>query len=261
MSADYHVRYNAENDSIETNRYSMGFNTDKPFILNNLQLINSELKWSGNLVDTMKVEHTGEFLHFIDFSRNYNDYSSTLSNIKVGPVRVIRRTKNKVYMFLGLKSPEIEMDYIIYKDCFFVDTLIDIPFSIGTFFSNVKTRLSLDLKKQAFTTDMRLYSNSFKNGFIINGEMSEQKELFSKFKDESLMLDSRLGTIMITMLIPEELPINFHNFLLDDMNDEEKPENQPGQWGHYGYMTTEWENVDARPHHMQFQVYMIPAEN
>lgn len=255
-----YVNYDAKTDQFESALYRLGFNAARPFILNLFQLKTAEMKYSENLVDSMRLQHSGKFLHFISFIRNASDYSSVISGIKYGPIRAIRRTKNKVKLFLGLESPEIKMDYIVYNNYFIVDTLIDLPFRVGTFFSDVKTRLSVDWRKQSQTEGMLLSVNHFAEGVLINGKMSQQKKLFSRFNDATLNLQSQLASINITILIPHNLPLEFNDFVEDDMQRLEPLENQPGQWGHIGFITSQWEKLAAGPHSMQFEVSIYPPK-
>lgn len=131
---DY-VAYDAAHDAIETATYKLGFSKSHPFLIDSLQWhIDPANKWSQNVVDTMKIRHHGKLLG-IDFVRTQADYRSHVTAVKVGPVRVIRRTLNSVKVIASLQSPSLTIDYVAYANGFQMDTLIDFPFELGWFFS------------------------------------------------------------------------------------------------------------------------------
>jgi hypothetical protein len=258
-SSDY-VHYEADSDFIAGRNYRVGFSDDVPFLLDHLQRRTApQQRWSKNLVDTMKVQHRGSFLHNFEFSRNHGDYHSRVIAVKDGPVRVIRRTLNNVRVIWFLNTPNIEVDFVAYANSFYVDTLLDIPFRIGSFFSGLDTRFSIDWREDVGLDGARLYSQGITAGVAIDGVMSPRERDMNGMQDAHILFASRYGDMLVTLGIPENLPIGFRNFIQDDRAVADPPETIPGQFGNFGFLTSNWEEVNTDLHHLMFHAYLTPS--
>lgn len=259
--SDY-VHYSSVDDQIITDSYLIGFSAATPFLLNHLQRRSDVSEpWSPNLVDTMKIRHAGKFLHRFEFVRDQSDYRSKITAVKDGPVRVIRRTNNKVRIVLFLSTPSVEVDFISYRNGFYVDTLLEIPFSIGTFFSNMTTRFSLDWRDDIENFQGQVYAVDFADGLAIDGKMSVAETEFNQANSQAILLSNHWGDMLLSMEIPPDLPLRSNNFLHDDRMVGDAPENVPGQFGNCGYLTSNWEAVDTELHHMMFRVFLTPSQS
>lgn len=78
-------------------------------------------------------------------------------------------------------------------------------------------------------------------------------------QDAQVLFSSRYGDMLVTLGIPENLPIGFHNFVQDDRKLADPPETIPGQFGNFGFLTTNWEAINTDLHHLMFHVYLTPA--
>ncbi len=258
---DY-VQYQTDGDFIAGHSYRVGFADDLPFLMDHLQRRKSpQQPWSDNLVDSMKVQHRGSFLHKFAFVRSHRDYQSRVIAVKDGPVRVIRRTLNNVRMILFLKTPSIEVDFVAYGNSFYVDTLLDIPFRIGSIFSGLDTRFSVDWREGVGLEGARLYTSSMEAGIAVDGEMSQQEYALNQRQDDLLLFASRYGDMLVTLGIPEDLPISFRNFYHDDRTVNDRPESVPGQFGNFGFLTDNWESLNTDLHHLMFHVYLTPEND
>ena len=63
------------------------------------------------------------------------------------------------------------------------------------------------------------------------------------------------------MDIEEGLPIQKRIYFVDNMELLNPPEEIPGQFGHSGYATNGWEEVDTGIHHLLFSFTMISADD
>ncbi|MDT8386307.1 MAG: hypothetical protein RQ736_02250 [Thiogranum sp.] len=256
---DY-VQYQTDGDFIAGHSYRVGFADDVPFLLDHLQRRQSpQQPWSDNLVDSMKVLHRGSFLHKFAFVRSHRDYQSRVVAVKDGPVRVIRRTLNNVRMILFLKTPNIEVDFVAYGNSFYVDTLLDIPFRIGSIFSGLDTRFSIDWREDVGLEGARLYTSSVAAGVAVDGEMSQEEYALNQKQDDLLLFSSRYGDMLVTLGIPEDLPVGFRNFYHDDRAVSDRPETVQGQFGNFGFLTDNWESLNTDLHHLMFHAYLTPA--
>lgn len=256
-SKDY-IRYHAYRDAIESDVYRIAFSRKSLFLIDTLQWKDAHSQQnSPNLTDTMKVRHRGKLFHQFNFLRTQSDNKSTLLGVKDGPVRVIRRTQNKVRIILKLRSPSIHIDYICYPNAFFMDTLIDIPFRIGWFFSNVDTLMTIDGNDDPSLPTFKVFTRSNKEGVIVDGKMSEEEKDLSSSGDKDMVISSPFGQILVALDIAKDFPIRQQIYYVDDQSKPDPPENISGQYGNGGFLTTGWENLGNDIYHMMFRVYMI----
>ncbi len=252
------VIYDPGADAIESNTYRIAFSREKPFLVDRLYWrVAGTVGFSPNLADTMKVRHTGKLFHQFDFARTEYDCHSSLLGVKDGPVRVIRSTSNRVRIILKLKSPTIRIDYIAYPSAFFMDTDIRIPFRIGTFFSDVKTLMTLDGSSDRSLPTFQVFSPSFRSGLTINGEMTTEKRAFNRSGDREVLVAGPFGKILLGLQVGRDFPIHYQAYLMDDLTASDPPEKNPGQLGNVGFITTGWEDLEASSYRMILTVYMI----
>ncbi|WP_124945059.1 hypothetical protein [Sulfurirhabdus autotrophica] len=255
VTKDY-VVYDAANDTIETGIYRIGFSKSQPFLIDKLQWhVDGVGKWSPNVVDTMKIRHHGKLLG-IDFVRTQADYRSRIIAVKDGPVRVIRRTLNSVKVLGYLQSPSLTIDYVIYANGLQMDTLIDLPFKLSWFFSDLSTLTTIDWNDAPPLPALRINSAG-KPAITINGEMNPDKEQFNKGVEQRFGIESAYGLLMVQLELEKNLPVEPHLYLLDDRKRVDEPENIPGQFGNVGFLTTGWEKVDTSLHHLMFNVLVL----
>ena len=256
---DY-VAYDAAHDAIQTATYKLGFSKSQPFLIDSLQWhIDAENKWSQNVVDTMKIRHKGKLLG-VDFVRTQGDYRSRVLAVKAGQVRVIRRTLNSVKIVSFLQSPSVAIDYVAYANGFQMDTMLDLPFKLSWFFSDLTTYTTIDWNDAPSLPVVGLYKAGVP-GLTINGGMTPEKEQFSKGADQRFALQSAYGLLAVQLGLEKGTPLESKLYLRDERTIIDKPENIPGQFGNVGFMTTGWEKVDTSLHHLIFNVLLLQKTN
>ncbi|MCW8928710.1 MAG: hypothetical protein OQL19_00550 [Gammaproteobacteria bacterium] len=259
---DKAVVYNSKQDSIISPLYKMVFSKEKPFLLNafhwrmhkpSSELFSMDSEWSPDATDTMKIRHIGKFFGF-SFKRTDDDYYSQLVDVKKGPLRVIRRTENKVKVFWKLKSPALYIDYVMMPDGFVMDSMIDIPFNISFFFSELATMTTMDWNNEFEGQNLIINTDKAQLDLPVNGKTSDDKKAFNEITATNFSVDSKLGKFDVMLDLPEDFPIHSQLFLKDALNEIDLPENHPGQFGNVGFKTTGWEKIDSKLHHLRFTV-------
>ena len=251
------VRYMADRDLVQSELYRIGFSRPVPFLIESFRWkLDPPGEWSPDIVDTMKLRHTGRFLGFIPFLRTHDDYSSELLTVKQGPLRVIRRTENRVRIFWELKTPALYVDYVMMPDGFIMDTIVDIPFNVGLFFDGIETLTTMDWSEDPALPGLTVSTPHSAEKLLIDGRMSAGKELFNTVKGTRFAVDSAYGAISVHLDIPEDFPIEAWLYLRDAMLEADPPENRTGQFGNVGFRTTRWERIDTEVHHLKFTVCM-----
>jgi len=254
------LNYEAEQDSVSSAIYKIGFAEQHPFLLNSFQWpLKNQPGWGTDITDTMKIRHTGQFLG-VDFKRTQDDYLSQLVMVKQGPLRIIRRTENRIKVFWKLKSPALFIDYVMLPDGFIMDTMIDIPFKIGFFFSNLATITTMDWNDSQVSPPLSVQASRDYPEMPINGLTSADKEAFSQLAGNSFALASAMGDFKVALDIPDNFPIQSQLYLRDALQEPDPPENYPGQFGNAGFKTTGWENIASQLYHLQFTVCVTAAQ-
>ncbi len=257
--ADY-VAYDPERDTVESDIVRIGFAQEKPFLIDTILWKEAETRrYARNFTDTMKIRHRGKLLRAVPFERTQGDYTSRLTAVRDGPVRVIRRTSNRVRVLWRLKTPSISIDFIHYANAFFMDTRLDLPFRPGLFFSDVETVMSLDGRPDPGLPRTEVFTHSLRDGVPIDGTMSDQKKLLNFSSDNALVLANTFGKILVALEVERGSPIRARPYLMDDAALADPPENIPGQFGNVGFLSTGWDRLDTAVHHLVVSVYMIRA--
>lgn len=254
------VIYNTATDSVETGVYKVGFSNQRPFLIDTFQWRLAANNWSPNVIDTMKIRHQGIMFGFISFERTAEDYSSRLTRVKTGPLRIIRRTENHVRIMWQLKTPALYIDYVMMPDSFIMDTIVDIPFNLGLFFSDIETLTTVDWRNDPTLPELTIRSPGTTSSLVVSGQMSDEKYQFNTISDTRLSVHSAYGSVSMKLDIPDDFPIQPWLYLNDQIDVADPPENQPGQFGNVGYRTTGWEHVVTEVHHLKFTTCMTTAK-
>ena len=261
VRGNHYIQYDAEGDLITSAAYQLGFDMQQPFLVDVLRWKNDTGdSWSPNVVDTMKIRHRGAFLGFIPFTRTHRDYSSRLTGVKAGPLRVIRRTENRIRVLWHLKTPAVHIDYVVMPGGFVMDTVIDIPFNVGLFFDGIETLTSVDWNQNPELPGLMIGIPGHHNTAAIDGHMSAEKHALNLLQADRFTVTSSLGEILVSLEIPPGVPITAWIYLRDALNEADPPENRSGQFGNIGFRTTGWEQIDTQLQHVKFAVCLKPEQ-
>lgn len=252
--------YEPAQDSVSSAIYKIGFSTDHPFLLDSFHWrLPDNSAWGADITDMMKIRHLGQFFG-MDFKRTQDDYYSQLIAVKVGPLRIIRRTENRIKVFWKLKSPALFIDYVMMPDGFVMDTMIDIPFKISFFFSDLATITTMDWIHSEDTSDLTVQAAKNYPAMPVNGLSSEHKKAFNQITGNTFSLTSHRGDFKVQLDIPDNFPIQSSLYLKDAQQELDPPENHPGQFGNIGFKTTGWENISSQLYHLNFTVCVTAAK-
>jgi len=256
-SSDY-VRYDPDRDFIETNSYAIGFSSKIPFLVDTLRWsLGDSQAFSDDVIDTMMIRHEGKLFHIFPFKRTQGDYSSKVVAVKDGPVRVIRRTANKVRIVLGIGSPTVRIDQLLYQNTYVMDIIVDTPFRIGAIFSDLVTIPSIDEIVKPELPVTLIHSESNLEGLPVSGKMSGLKQAYNESGDKVMAISSKLGLIVGDIVVKDDETIESHVYLVDDKTLSNPPEDVPGQHGNVGFIMTGWEKLDSQIHHILFRSYLV----
>ncbi len=260
-SAARQIEYDPESDAVQSATYRAGFSRQWPFLVDSFEWkLAGSRGWSPDVIDTMKIRHSGYFLGFIPFRRTQRDYTSTLTAVKTGPLRTIRRTENRVRMFWGLKTPVVYIDYIMLPDGFVMDTIVDIPFDVGLFFSEIETLTTVDWSENAGLPRLTVHEPQRRTALYVDGVMSDEEHDVNLLQADRFAVTSSLGVMLVGLDIPAGVPITPWLYFRDLLDVADPPEHRPGQFGNVGFRTTGWEQIDTEVQHMKFTVCLATRD-
>lgn len=253
--ANHYIEYDQASDLVTSATYSLGFSGRKPFLVDSFRWkIPAGGGWSPDLTDTMKIRHRGRFLGLLPFRRTQRDYSSRLTAVKIGPLRVIRRTENRIRVLWHLKTPALYIDYVMMPNGFIMDTVIELPFNVGLFFSDLETLTTVDWSEDNTLPRLTIHSPEHHKALTIDGHMSSDKHHFNLLQSSQFAMTSSLGDMLVSLEIPPGVPITPWLYLRDAQDEADPPENRIGQFGNAGFRTTGWEQIDTEVQHVKFTV-------
>jgi hypothetical protein len=252
------VHYDRDDDTIRSDTYRIRFAKETPFLVDTFNWADpSGEGWLPDLIDRMKVRHTGKLFGMYPFVRTHGDYKSELVAVKDGPVRVIRRTANRVRILWYLRTPELLIDYVAYPNVVYMDTHIDLPFRLGMVLKDIETFTTVDWDDNPGLPQSRFYTESLTDGLLIDGVMDAADEQFNQSGDNWLVIDNDYGSVLTGLVFDKKLPVNQRVYLMDDRTYLDPPEDVPGQFGNIGYVSDRWEQVGTGLQHMLFAFYMV----
>ncbi|MGD2074550.1 MAG: hypothetical protein PVG38_06460 [Gammaproteobacteria bacterium] len=254
------MAYDAASDQVTGPAYRVRFDPQLPFLVDAFQWRRGDgVGWSPDMTDKMKIRHQGRFLGLFPFQRTQGDYVSRLTGVKAGPLRIIRRTENHIRMLWTLQSPAVYVDYLMMPRGFVMNTIIDIPFRVGLFFSDVETLTTVDWNDAPELPALTVRAPDSREGLVVNGRMSAEKSAFNRVQASEFEVASPLGRMRVDLELPPGAPITPWLYLRDARDEPDPPEEEIGQFGNVGFRTTGWEQVEPEVQRVRFIVCLEPG--
>jgi hypothetical protein len=143
---------------------------------------------------------------------------------------------------------------------FVMNTVIDIPFKVGLFFRDVETLTTMDWNSTPEPPRLKVHAPGSRQGLIINGHMSAEKEALNRIQASEFAVSSPLGKMFVELELPAGAPIIPWLYLRDDRDQPDPPEHEVGQFGNVGFRTTGWEDVEPHIQQLKFEVCLESAQ-
>ncbi|MEW5946987.1 MAG: hypothetical protein AB1742_12395 [bacterium] len=206
-----------------------------------------------------RVEALGGTLRF---SRNEDSFRIEELASLDGPVRRITRSRNSVYLALGITTPPQSYNVTSYFNGYVTPVYIDIPIDLTTIKGVVRTayfRSTLDFNKNA--VGMKYYNPHHTKGILVDGVPSaEEKKIHNEEFEWMLLAGEKQGAWMMYLVKPppDQFPLRLNNYLVDDVNSPDPPEEEPGQIGNMGFTVANILDAKAGTHKILVYVYFPP---
>lgn len=220
-------------------------------------------KGSGkNMIDRLKIRaKTGTKIIPITITKNENDFVSALIAYIDGPVRVIRRTRNQMFIFWKIPTPASVIDNVYYYNYFLWPTVVDVPFDVSKLLKECEFKVITDGHSNSRG---RIFINSNNlDGVVMDGKMSEaEKNLdLSPYKWSVVygLKEGDTGAWMNRLVYDTSVEAQPMLFYLDDVSIKEPPEREKGYFGAIGYDLKKMETLSAGIWELTSIMYNIPV--
>jgi len=258
LSAIDYVTYNNANVVIDTLWFRMAFHPKARLSIGDL--IRKPAGGGGNrdLVDRLKIRFTGSVFG-VDLDRNEENFLSETLGWIDGPVRIVRRTVNRVTLW-KLKSPKAFTDNVYYINAFEFPTIIELPFRSDLIVKNPKFRISTD--GMCNVSGRRFYNSNNPNGVSIDGVMdAAEKSLDTGPYTWSLVTDpgGQGGWMNRLLYDTRATPVRPNLYYNDNAGVADGPEDELGECGDIGYTLDNLGQLKKDKMYLKSILYSVPG--
>ncbi len=218
--------------------YETGFCPDATISFCNLTLTEKGGGDGSDYMDRLKIRARGTLrLVKAEIVKTETDFVSEVIAWIDGPVRVIRRSNNIMYLFWKIPSPGSLIDNVYYLDSFIFPTEVDVPFDLNMLLADFKFRVSTDHNSHA--SGKRYANANNPGGVIIDGVTSEAEKAMSDDPFDWMVVhgtrEGGRGGWVNRIKFDAGLEARPYMFYNDDASTPEPPEDDPGQYGNTGF--------------------------
>lgn len=245
-SAVDYVSISSDGSRVEARNFLMSFSDEAPIGFDSLAITPAGGGNGKNSVDSLKIR-VKTVLRFmkVPINKSEADFESELVAFVDGPVRVVRRTLNRMVIFWKIATPNSVIDNVFYFNSFEFPTEIFVPFDIGLLASEFRFRISTDGNENQ---NGKIFINEHNpGGVVLDGKMTEkeQKLNISPYKWSVVYSneEGNTGAWINRLDYDANLEAVPSLYYVDDIKAEEPPENIPGQFGAMGYDVGKMETV------------------
>lgn len=234
LSPVQYVSYDPISDRVTAKLYIMGFSKKVPISYDYYVIPKSGGGEGINIFDRFKMRLDID-TSLVSIHRDEDEFKSRLVGYIQGPVRVIRRVANSMYIALGLHSPSVLSDSMYYYDFFQFPTIVDIPIDLQRLYIVKKARLITVTDFNHNAIGMYFYNSNNPEGLKITGKMSEAQEKLDRSPYDWAVVSGPQGAWMNRVVMGREVPFTKRLYFVDDVAKPDPPENEPGQIAETGY--------------------------
>lgn len=242
---DY-VSISSDGNRVDARNFFMTFSKDAPIGFDSLGITPAGGGNGKSSVDKLKIRvKTVLRLMKNPIHKSENDFESEMVAFIDGPVRVVRRTINKMMIIWKIASPGSAIDNVFYYNAFEFPTEVMVPFDIGMLASEFRFRISTDGNENQMG---KIFLNE-KNpvGVTLDGRMSDrEKNLDLSPYKWSVVYGTEKGNTgawINRLEFLDDIEAVPRLYYADDIRAAEAPENVPGQFGAMGYDVAKMETV------------------
>ncbi len=253
-----YVRLDAQTDTVSATNYFASVSTAVPVSWSNFTLRDARGRPSANLLDRFKVRVRALFiLGLVEWRVNEEELQSVPVGYRDGPVRVIRRVRNRLETGLGLERSDYLLDTVYYDNAVFVPAFVVVPFEPGFFMKDIAIRTSVDFRHAlggwTFT------SSRNPTPVTIDGVMSPAERALDHGDTDWVVL-SKDDTALISRVLVLDARLKSVQrglYYVDDANAADAPEGESGQTPNVGFEFSHFEGATAGSYKTLGEIYVV----
>jgi len=258
-----YIAYHAERDEVETTDYVVAYGPEAPIAISKLAVQPAAGGSGQSVADRQKIRIDGVSIwNVLRFSRNEDDFQCEVIAYTVGPVRMLRKTKNRLKLLWRIPSPGVEMTSVYWKTGMVFPLRLEVPFRVARFFREARLRLYID--SSPLVPGRIFYNSNNPRGVSIDGAMDEaERQLDRRPAEWQVVAGSR----------PEHREAWFSResydarctatpatlYYVDDQSVPDPPERYPGCYGCLGFELNGLEKLDAGLFSTDVQMFPMPS--
>ena len=261
---DY-VRIDPATSRIVALHYVLGFSRQAPMAMDELAVTAAGGGDGVDYCDRLKARLHCQIAG-VSIDKTEEDFTVELVAWTDGPVRVIRRTRSRLMLVWNIPSPSARLDNIYYYNSFSFPTEVYLPIDLGFIVKDARFRVSVDSPR---LSGQRRYRNSlYPQGVIQDGKMSPLEAKLAA--DPRPFTWSSTGTVgadgkdhgawfnrlLVAGDNPEWKPRVFY---VDDENQLDPPDLEPGSFGNGGYQIAGLAHLPAGVYRLDSIMYSVPV--
>ncbi len=261
---DY-VTYDVDRDYIDTPVYAVGHSEVFP-IAHNENTIKREAGGQGlDLIDIFKQRLLASaFFGSLKIDKRAKDWTSEISAYKDGPVRVIRKNENRLYLSKRIRSPELYTHTFYYRSFFFLPGELDVPFKLSWLITSLDIFLATEFCRNA--VGMEFSSNTVEEPVLLDGVLSPQEASLDRSLNQTWqMVHGPQGTWFNRIVVGPGLePVLRGLFYEDDAGRSDPPEEEEGIIGKVGLALGNLEKLKGGKYefcsYIYFPEHFVPGD-
>ncbi len=255
-NTESYVRYKRKNNTefISTPYYQTSYQNESIFF----HTYKVTPKAGGNLVniiDTMKLRFVIKTFFGIKFERTEKDLTYKVIGVKVGPIRIIRKTSSQLKVFLGLKSPAILVDNYYTKYFLETPSYLTVPFKLSYVASNAYYRQTISYTS-AILGD-KLYCNGCRKPLLFNGHISPYEKATKVEPLTWSALIGPTGNILYLAKWSKDLPVTKNLYFFDDSEASDPLEHLKGIY-EFGYLIGDVLKLRPKKYEFSLSIFALP---
>lgn len=266
LSPIRYVRYDEAADRVDARTYTLAFSRTHPLVFDTLRIrspgedARAPGALSPNLIDRIKVRIRARILHAFPLSRSEADFETHRDGVRAGPVRIVRGSRERLSMLLGLKSPPVEEEQIFFPDGF--------EFPIWFVKSGVMNRVATRLDVRAgpdwssAALGMRLRVEGEPGDAPVDGRMEpEERRLTAEGPTWNLLHGPRGAILTKIVALPgpdggSRVPVG--TWYRDDRDERDPPEREPGTIGAIAFEFSDLARLGPGEYHWAVVTRVMP---
>lgn len=266
LSPIRYVRYDEAADRVDARTYTLAFSRTDPLVFDTLRIrgpaedASAPAVPSPNLIDRIKVRIRGRIFHAIPVSRSEADFETRRDGVRAGSVRILRGSRERLSIFLGLKSPPVEEEQIFFPDGF----AFPIWFVKSGVMKRVATRLDVragpDWSSAAL--GMRLRVEGVPGDAPVDGRMEPGESRLTAEGPTWNLLHGSEGAILTKLVVLSghgggpRVPVG--TWYRDDRDARDPPEREPGTIGAIAFEFSDLARLGPGEYHWAVVTRVMP---